>query len=59
LLTNLLITTVGGAGYYLTSGYLPSFLKVVSNVPNQTASAILIGASLSAIAASLIIGHLS
>jgi len=59
LLTNLLITTGGGAGYYLTSGYLPSFLKVVSNVPNQTASAILIGASLSAIAASLIIGHLS
>lgn len=59
LLTNLLITTGGGAGYYLTSGYLPSVLKVVSNVPNQTASAILIGASLSAIAASLIIGHLS
>ena len=59
LLSNLLITTGGGAGYYLTSGYLPSFLKVVSAVPNQTASAILIGASLSAIAASLIIGHLS
>ncbi len=29
LLLNLLITFGGGAGYYLTSGYLPSFLKVV------------------------------
>ena len=59
LLANLLITTGGGAGYYLTSGYMPSFLKVVVGVPNEAASAILIGASLSAIAASLIVGHLS
>lgn len=59
LLANLLITTGGGGAYYLTSGYLPSFLKVVSAVPNQAASAILIGASLSAIAASLIVGQLS
>ena len=59
LLANLLVTTGGGAGYYLTSGYMPSFLKVVVGVPNGTASGILIGASLSAIAASLIVGHLS
>ena len=38
---------------------MPSFLKVVVGVPNGTASGILIGASLSAIAASLIVGHLS
>ena len=36
LLVNLLITFGGGAGYYLTSGYLPSFLKVVNAVPNQS-----------------------
>ena len=59
LLANLLVTTGGGAGYYLTSGYMPSFLKVVVGVPNGAASGILIGASLSAIAASLIVGHLS
>ena len=33
LLLNLLVTFGGGAGYYLTSGYLPSFLKVVNGVP--------------------------
>ena len=35
LLINLLITFGGGAGYYLTSGYLPSFLKLVNGGPEQ------------------------
>jgi MFS family permease len=59
LLVNLLMTTGGGAGYYLTSGYLPSFLKVVSKIPNDAASLILIAGSFIAIFASLLVGHLS
>ncbi|MGF6804915.1 MFS family permease [Paraburkholderia sp. Clong3] len=41
LFVNLLLTIGGGSGYYLTSGYLPTFLKVVSHVPNGAAAAIL------------------
>lgn len=59
LLLNLLITFGGGAGYYLTSGYLPSFLKVINAVPNQTSSLILMGASVSAFFASVLVGALS
>jgi MFS transporter, MHS family, proline/betaine transporter len=59
LLINLLITFGGGAGYYLTSGYLPSFLKVVNNLPNNVSSAILIAASGSALVSAVLIGALS
>jgi len=59
MLVNLLLTFGGGAGYYLTSGFLPTYLKVVNNVPNTDLSLILIGASLIAILASVGIGHLS
>jgi MHS family proline/betaine transporter-like MFS transporter len=59
LLLNLLITFGGGAGYYLTSGYLPSFLKVVNSLPNNTSSMILMGASLSAMIAAVAVGALS
>lgn len=59
LLVNLMMTTGGGAGYYLTSGYLPAFLKVVSKIPNDTASLILIAGSFIAIVASITAGHLS
>src|ERR1700693_3198896 len=34
LFVNLLLTIGGGSGYYLTSGYLPTFLKWVSHDPN-------------------------
>ena len=59
LLVNLLITFGGGAGYYLTSGYLPSFLKVINAVPNQTSSLILMGASVSAFVSAVLVGALS
>jgi MFS transporter, MHS family, proline/betaine transporter len=59
LLLNLLITFGGGAGYYLTSGYLPSFLKIVNGVPNNVSSLILMGASVSAFIAAILIGALS
>jgi MFS family permease len=59
LLLNLLLTFGGGAGYYLTSGYLPSFLKVVNAVPNNVASLILMGASSAALVSSIVFGGLS
>jgi MHS family proline/betaine transporter-like MFS transporter len=59
LLLNLLITFGGGAGYYLTSGYLPSFLKIINAVPNQTSSLILMGASVSSFFSAVLIGSLS
>ncbi len=59
LLVNLLITIGGGAGYYLTSGYLPTFLKVVSKLPSEQTSLILIAGSFVVIIASVLAGHLS
>jgi MFS transporter, MHS family, proline/betaine transporter len=59
LFVNLLVTFGGGAGYYLTSGYLPSFLKVVNAIPNSNSSLILIGASISALISAVLIGALS
>src|SRR5580658_1179672 len=59
LLLNLLITFGGGAGYYLTSGYLPSFLKVVNGVPNGVSSLILMGASVMALVSAIFFGAVS
>jgi MFS transporter, MHS family, proline/betaine transporter len=59
LLLNLLITFGGGASYYLTSGYLPSFLKIVNGIPNNVSSLILIGASVGAFISALVVGALS
>jgi len=59
LLLNLLITFGGGAGYYITSGFLPSFLKVVNNVPNNVSSLILMGASVMALISAILVGALS
>lgn len=59
LLGNLMLTIGCGAGYYLTSGYIPTFLKVINHVPNHVASMILIGSSVVAIIACLLSGYLS
>lgn len=59
LFTNLLITTGGGIGYYLTSGYIPTFYKVVNHLPNSTASVLLIAGSITTVIASILVGHLS
>jgi MFS family permease len=59
MLINLLITFGGGAGYYLTSGYLPTFLKVINGVPNHVSSLILMGASVTAFITAILIGSLS
>ncbi|SAK88401.1 major facilitator transporter [Caballeronia catudaia] len=59
LFVNLLLTIGGGSGYYLTSGYLPTFLKVVSHAPNGAAAAILMVCSIAVVIASIAAGHLS
>jgi len=59
LLLNLLLTFGGGAGYYLTSGYLPSFLKLVNGVPNGVSSLILMGASVAALVSAVLVGAIS
>jgi MFS family permease len=59
LFVNLLLTIGGGSGYYLTSGYLPTFLKVVSHAPNGAAAAILMICSVAVVIASVAAGHLS
>ncbi|SAL66169.1 major facilitator transporter [Caballeronia humi] len=56
---NLLLTIGGGSGYYLTSGFLPTFLKVVNHAPNAVAGLILMISSVAVIVASTAAGHLS
>jgi MFS family permease len=59
LMVNLLLTIGGGAGYYLTSGFLPTYLKVVNKTPAETAGFILMLASISVVVISILTGHLS
>jgi MFS family permease len=59
LLVNLLLTIGGGSGYYLTSGFLPTYLKVVTHTPAETAGFILMLSSVGVIVASIATGHIS
>jgi MFS transporter, MHS family, proline/betaine transporter len=59
LFVNLLLTIGGGSGYYLTSGYLPTFLKVVNHTPNSVAGLVLMISSVAVVIASTAAGHLS
>lgn len=54
-----LLSFGGGSAYYLTSGYLPTVLKLVNGLPNATASVMLIGASFAAAVGACGIGELS
>lgn len=56
---NTIMTLGAGAGYYLTSGYLPTFLNLVNHIPNHVASTLLIGANLAAAAGAMLFGELS
>lgn len=58
-LVNLLLSIGGGAGYYLTSGYMPSFLKLVNQLPNAAISGILMAMGVVATFASIAVGFLS
>jgi MFS family permease len=59
LLVNLLLTMGGGAGYYLTSGFLPTYLKVVNKTPAETIGIILMLSSIGVFVGSIASGHLS
>ncbi|WP_424631131.1 MFS transporter [Bradyrhizobium sp. SYSU BS000235] len=59
LLVNLLITGGAGAAYYVTSGYLPAFLKLINKIPNTSASMILVGSAIVATISGPFIGYLS
>jgi MFS family permease len=59
LFVNLLITIGGGSGYYLTSGFLPTYLKVVNHAPANTAGFIMMLSSIAVIVISVATGHLS
>ena len=59
LATNVLIVTGCGITYYLTYGYMPTFLKLVKDVPNSTASLILSGGGIVIILAATLSGFLS
>jgi MFS transporter, MHS family, proline/betaine transporter len=59
LRTNVLFITGCGVSYYLTSGYMPTFLKLVKEVPNSTASLMLIAGSIVIMIAEILSGHLS
>lgn len=59
LLVNLLLTFGGGAGYYLTSGYLPTFLKVINGISNNAAALVLMAASVVAFISAVVTGILS
>ncbi|WP_323143698.1 MFS transporter [Massilia phyllosphaerae] len=59
LLVNLLLTIGGGSGYYLTSGFLPTYLKVVNKTPSETTGFILMLSSVGVVVASIAVGHLS
>ncbi|MGY2048358.1 MFS transporter [Methylobacterium sp. JK268] len=54
-----LVSFGGGAAYYLTLGYLPTFLKLVNGVPNATASVMLVGANVAAAFGACASGELS
>jgi MFS family permease len=59
LLVNLLLTIGGGSGYYLTSGFMPTYLKVVTHTPGEAAGMIMMLSSVAVIITSVLTGHLS
>lgn len=56
---NVLLSLGSGGGYYLTTGYLPSFYAVVNKIPNNTASVMLFAVSVAGLAGAASTGHIS
>lgn len=59
LFTSLAFVIGGGAQYYLTSGYLPTFLAGINEVPPGPRGLLLVVTSLAILPAALVAGHLS
>jgi MHS family proline/betaine transporter-like MFS transporter len=59
LLLNVLIVAGGSTMYYLTSGFLPTFLAKINGLPKGTSGSILILASLFVVISSTAAGHFS
>lgn len=59
LLTSLALVIGGGAQYYLTSGYLPTFYASINDVPPGPRGLLLVWTSLAILPAALVAGHLS
>jgi MHS family proline/betaine transporter-like MFS transporter len=59
LLVNVMIIMGGGSAYYLTSGFIPTFLKVVNEASPSVISGVLIVSSIVTIISALLFGHLS
>lgn len=59
LLTSLALVIGAGAQYYLTTGYLPTFLGSVNEVPPGPRGELLVWTSLAILPAALLAGHLS
>lgn len=59
LLLNVVIVAGGSTMYYLTSGFLPTFLAKVNGLPKGTSGSILILASLFVVISSTAAGHFS
>lgn len=59
VLANLAVAFGGAAQYYLTSGYLPTFLAVINHVPRAKIASILTLTNVLLIGAGALAGHLS
>jgi MFS transporter, MHS family, proline/betaine transporter len=59
MFTNILVTSGAGGAYYITSGYMPTFLRVVNHVGNKQLSIFLIGGAVISIFSGVIIGYLT
>jgi MFS transporter, MHS family, proline/betaine transporter len=56
---NLLIVAGGGTCYYLTSGFLPTFLDIINGVEAGSRGRILVVSNLAVLVAAPLFGHLS
>lgn len=57
VLLGIVLTTAGGGLSYLTSGYLPTFMKLVNHVPPKDMGLILSISALAVIVSSVVSGH--
>lgn len=58
-LMSLVVVAGAGTHYYLTSGFLPTYLDLVNEIPRSTAGRILVVSNLAVLIAAPLFGHLS